>query len=401
METCFLFDCHNPTGKHRHDNLLFTKKMHLQKGKPKLLITKYSMVLAIETRSTSNAHSIRHWYIGPGVYVILLAKSVRRWRYSTQCGIHDFVIFPCYGRLYLFRTLHSIHVEHPIEIPSLSSRRSSVKWFGSKHHCFNTRYTSTYNERVIFQLLYLGVGGNPECVNINGTIQQVYPDPRFSVDAFLVFLIFLVCVSWVAFILLSNLKRFFKIDVYYEDFQEDLEHSHHNQYSKSFVVVLLIMEAVICSLTNGILTSIQPYSVLYYGNLTYHFVVTLGAISSPVGCILTSIPMKKERLPLFVSVFVGLCASLYILLSALASPNPLITFSFGSFLIVLTWIVNNMSFSYARALISKMFRSQNDSHRLLFVGGIFTQIGSAIGAFLMFYLVNYVNLFKSYEPCKQ
>lgn len=233
---------------------------------------------------------------------------------------------------------------------------------------------------------------------INGTLTPVYPSPRFTVEVFLIFLVVMVLVSWVAFLFLSNLKRFFGIELNYEVIKSGVKHSS-KQYPTWFIAVLLITEAVTCALTNGVLTSIQPYSVLIYGNVTYHFVVTFNAIASPVGCFLSAIRFKKQLPILLFTLTTAFCTATFIFLSALASPKPLIAFEFASTLIVIVWIINNLGFSYSRSVIVNLLRRQQNSNRLLFLGGVFTQIGSAVGAFVMFYVVNYTDTFVSYQAC--
>lgn len=273
-----------------------------------------------------------------------------------------------------------------------------------------------------FLALGQGVGGNPDCISINGTLHPVYPEARFSVNVFFLLLTFLAFLSWLAFFALEHLRGFFGIDVRAShtkktDSQNNWpEQSVDERVQESpsptiqtallkpriagkTILTLLICEAAICCITNGILPSIQPYSVLVYGNVAYHFVVSLSAISSASGTFLSSFLNRHHRLVLPICLTVALASALYILASALTSPSRLITGSFGSVFIVLIWMSNNCLFSFSRATIMRLLRSQPDSHRYLFLGGVFTQIGSAIGAITMFGIINYTKAFQSFSPC--
>ena len=64
-----------------------------------------------------------------------------------------------------------------------------------------------------FLALIQGVGGNPDCINVNGTLVPKYSEPQFSVNVFFILLTILVIISWIAFVFLENLKRYFDIDV--------------------------------------------------------------------------------------------------------------------------------------------------------------------------------------------
>ena len=137
----------------------------------------------------------------------------------------------------------------------------------------------------------IGVGGNPKCVNSTETNRTIaeYPEPRFSVSFFFVFLMVLVLLSWGAFLALNHLKSCQSERV--SDKEDDDRHLNrvgtgiesdssqstdhinsveikpnsesfltkpddHNISYQSFIA-LLITQAYICSLTNGILPSNQ------------------------------------------------------------------------------------------------------------------------------------------------
>lgn len=58
------------------------------------------------------------------------------------------------------------------------------------------------------------------------------------------------------------------------------------QIPKSESVSLMILLTMICILANGVFPSIQSYSCLPYGYVTYHWAVTLSAMANPSVCFL-------------------------------------------------------------------------------------------------------------------
>lgn len=211
----------------------------------------------------------------------------------------------------------------------------------------------------------------------------------------------LVILSWVAFVGLTKLKSLFHLKT---TEYEALKGYDEQQFSalplrRGSILLLLIIEAFCCTFTNGLMPAMQPYSVLSYGNLIYHYAVTMAVICSPIGVFLTSVLFVRRKVVLPFSIAIAASAATYIFISALSSPVPLVDHYLGKFFIVLAWMVHNLCFSLARSTITSIFRHEPDSHRLLFLGGVFTQLGSFLGAILMFYVVNQTNTFVSFSPC--
>lgn len=232
----------------------------------------------------------------------------------------------------------------------------------------------------------------------------MYPEPLFPVDVFFLLLCPVVILSWVAFLGLTKLKSLFPIfeTADYETLKghdEEQSSSACSPLGRGTIHLLLFIEAFCCTFTNGIMPAVQPYSVLSYGNLTYHYAVTLAVICSPIGCFLTSLLFARRKVVLPSSIVIAGLAATYIFTSALSSPVPLVDQSLGKFLVVFAWMLHNLCFSLARSTITSIFRGEPESHRLLFLGGVFTQLGSFLGAILMFYVVNQTNTFVSFSPC--
>lgn len=302
-------------------------------------------------------------------------------------------------------------------------------------------------------ILCSGIGGNPACQNtsitFNGstthTLKPIYSEPKFSVEIFLGFLFIMVCFSWISFILLNTLKLAKKELVVSTPKEEKIKssssptnfESHHSnsqsdnsislqnananvkrttnlnvetelisssksKISKETFYILLIIQAYLCSFTNGILPSIQSYSNLPYGNVTYHLAVALSVLSNPIGSFLAFYINQKHRKYLMPSLIIcgSLCAA-YIITTAASSPTPpLVNSTIGSWIIILVWVTFTCSFSFTRACIADTLRNNTSyGHKALFFCGVFTQIGSATGAIIMFILVNYTGIFVSFNPC--
>jgi len=163
-------------------------------------------------------------------------------------------------------------------------------------------------------------------------------------------------------------------------------------------VMLLFAQALICALCNGILPSIQSYASLPYGNEAYHLSVTLSAIANPLACFLALWLPSRSRHLIFLLTLAGSFLSGYVIALATLSPNPLLKDSaVGRGLIVLAQLAISALFSYAKVTIATIFR--DEGRRALVWCGAITQVGSSVGALIMFPLVNVYYVFQSNPPC--
>ena len=261
--------------------------------------------------------------------------------------------------------------------------------------------------------LVQGVGGNPECVNMTrpGTeikFETHYADPRFSSRTFFIFLGSLLFLSFLSFVSLNKLRTAkgerVKLPASTETLPTDMNAPPSYKttsgwtMSKQTYVYLLAMMAVICSLTNGILPSIQSYSCLPYGNVAYHLTVTLASMAAPLA-MCTGFVIKNPKvnwLSWFMAVVLVLSAFVFYL--AVKSPEPPLQNSWvGEFMVVLLWILVCGLGGFIKMGITTLFRP--DPGRGLYYTGIATQVGSLIGAITTFILVNNAKIFHSYSPC--
>jgi len=289
-----------------------------------------------------------------------------------------------------------------------------------------------------------GSGGNPTCqnVSVNGSweMQTVTPDPRFSAETFFDFLAGMMAVSLIAFILLNYLPQVkeehasrhqiipdesprtmrrsslisngstqessaggYTPPLQIENPEDERERSNNQPWlsrmerhmvltekqqksSKLEFFTLLAIQTYVCFLSNGAFPSIQTYSCLPYGNTVYHLAVTLHAMVNPIMAFAAFfIPCKNVR-TIGILTGVGSIFGGFILATALNSPNMLWGQEFGGFLTVTSWVVYGALFSYVKVSVFGLCRQKSTA--ALFWCGAVTQLGSAIGALLMFLLVN-------------
>lgn len=223
-----------------------------------------------------------------------------------------------------------------------------------------------------------GVGGNPECHNkTDGSGTEAFtPDPRFPVDVFFYCLFVFTLLSALAYYLLnkdlvikdakslgnesglnssSNSKStssregslFAETSVFelpsavsntINDCQDDsgnnnLERLRANSdlshegspllgMSNSVFFYLVGLQIFVCFLSNGVFPSIQSYSCLPYGNVTYHLAVTLSNMANPAVCFLAFFipPPSKRSISTIAVLSVGVSA--YVMVTAVSSPEP-------------------------------------------------------------------------------
>ena len=244
-----------------------------------------------------------------------------------------------------------------------------------------------------------GVSGNPECVN--GTFIPVTDAARFSTSTFFMFLMIMMVLSLVSFLLLHYLpttrsERVSTTPSSSTNFSDVLDKA--NQSDGSIVgdcmedvtlldmLPLLVIQCLVCCLSNGALPSIQTYSCLPYGNMVYHFAVTLNAMANPLMAFIAFFfPCNKQSM-IYILTGVGCILSGYIIATALESPEMIGGQRFGGLLVVLTWVLNGAVFSFVKVSVAGMCRTSGN----LFSCGVVTQVGSAVGALVMFLLVNEV-----------
>ncbi|XP_063225962.1 solute carrier family 52, riboflavin transporter, member 3-B isoform X2 [Bacillus rossius redtenbacheri] len=294
--------------------------------------------------------------------------------------------------------------------------------------------------------LIQGVGGNPICINetVNGSnIWTSYtPPPRFSTESFFIFLFCTLVLSNLSFVMLNNLKYLKSEKVYsstnlaykqssdstntpvpvstIQGFTMDDErlktspNDDNSSYGKAgsqddtlkpkdlsrkVYIYYLVLVSWLCFFSNGLFPGIQSYSCLPYGNVAYHLAVTLGSMANPAACFLAFFMPYSSVTATTVMGVLGTALSAFIAATALLSPTPpLVGTTGGEALIVLVWILYTGLISYIKVSVASVFR-QEDGRKLFWCGAM-QQLGSALGAILGFFLINFANIFHSYIPCQ-
>ncbi|CAG2118691.1 unnamed protein product, partial [Medioppia subpectinata] len=272
-----------------------------------------------------------------------------------------------------------------------------------------------------------GASDNPECITSTTTheVYPKYPEPRFSVGVFYGCLLCLVGLSWLSFVLLNRMSRCRKEWVLYSkksaDFKgrasgrtvstgsdvsssdasvdsspESCGHKsaqkldtepNEQTISRRTFIALLLTQAYICSLTNGLLPSIQSYSCMPYGNTAYFLAVNISSIVNPISCLIAFYVKPKWIIATLPgAIGLGTVCAIYAMVTAVLSPTPPLQHTgTGRALIVLTWVSIAGLFAYSRACIASVLRNNTAGagHKSLFFCGVFTQIGSTVGAVIM------------------
>ncbi|XP_005363236.1 solute carrier family 52, riboflavin transporter, member 3 [Microtus ochrogaster] len=156
--------------------------------------------------------------------------------------------------------------------------------------------------------------------------------------------------------------------------------------------------AFVNALTNGVLPSVQTYSCLPYGPVAYHLSAALSAVASPLSCFLPIFLPNRSLLFLGLLTLLGTGFGAYNMAMAAMSPCPILQGHWGGeVLIVLSWVLFAACLSYVKVMLGLILRDRSRS-ALLWCGAA-VQLGSLIGALLMFPLVNVLRLFSSADYC--
>lgn len=164
-------------------------------------------------------------------------------------------------------------------------------------------------------------------------------------------------------------------------------------------VLLGVTIAWIGFLQYGLLISLQSYSCLPYGTLTYNLAVCLSNVANPLTCF-TGLVFKVKSMKIILIMVIGgsLCAAYHVLLACLSPTPPLIYNNAGPFLAVTSYVLFTALFSYARLLCTSLLSDLKDK-KGLFLSGLVMQIGCLLGALLAFLLTTVFKLFHSLDPC--
>ncbi|NXD86459.1 S52A3 protein, partial [Halcyon senegalensis] len=169
-------------------------------------------------------------------------------------------------------------------------------------------------------------------------------------------------------------------------------------YSLAMLTFIYLLIAWVSALMNGVLPSVQSYSCLPYGNTAYHLTATLSAMANPLACVVAMILPSRSLFLMGTLTVAGTGFGAYNMAMAVMSPCPLLQHSqWGDATIVLSWVLFTGTLSYVKVMAGVILRSR--SHSALVWYGALEQLGSLLGALLMFPLVNIYGFFKSADYC--
>nr|XP_058895136.1 solute carrier family 52, riboflavin transporter, member 3 isoform X2 [Kogia breviceps] len=161
---------------------------------------------------------------------------------------------------------------------------------------------------------------------------------------------------------------------------------------------IYILVAFVNALTNGVLPSVQTYSCLSYGPVAYHLSATLSSMANPLACFLSMFLPNRSLSFLGVLTVLGTGFGTYNMAMAVMSPCPLMQGHWGGeVLIVASWVLFIGCLSYVKVMLGVILRDRSRS-ALLWCGAA-VQLGSLLGALIMFPLVNVLRLFSSADFC--
>lgn len=227
-------------------------------------------------------------------------------------------------------------------------------------------------------------------------------DALFSSGPFFVGIGAIMCASTVSYLCLEYLPTC-KREKIRTPTDDDDDDDHHqttgtNNRSRRLNVSLLALQGATVFFANGLLPSIQSFSCLPYGYIAYHFATNLSNIANPVACFVAYYTNRTSKTVIYMLCSICLVSTIYMLMTAFMSPSPPLQNSItGIVLTVFMWVLFFGCASYVKLSIAAVLR--NEGNRGLFFYGCITQIGSTAGALIGFYLINIVQLLKSYEPC--
>ncbi|XP_022063531.1 solute carrier family 52, riboflavin transporter, member 2-like [Acanthochromis polyacanthus] len=274
-------------------------------------------------------------------------------------------------------------------------------------------------------IVALGQGVNKlECKTVNGTVEPEYLKENFPAQNFFWFLFVMLTVSALCFLALTRrqtqppsaeppqesgstaakdgdeTERLHNGGTPVSEDQVQLEEqqSHGQTFWTPRNIYLLALLAVSNALSNGVLPSIQSFSCLPYGNMTYHLSVVLGNMANPLACFLSMFVVLRSSSGLgFLSVAGLVFASYLMALAALSPCPPLLGSPAGVALVVISWIVFIGLFSYLKAVIGTLLHEAG--HAALLWCGISIQAGSLVGALTMFPQVSVYHVFTAAKAC--
>ncbi|KAM4687939.1 solute carrier family 52, riboflavin transporter, member 3-B-like [Discoglossus pictus] len=284
-------------------------------------------------------------------------------------------------------------------------------------------------------LLALGQGvGVVSCVpinrtvangaEVNGTLIAVYAPARFPVWGFFLFLASMMGTCLLAFTILNKIplerghrepgeamkqtraeKDSWSNGVEQKpmmgeegDQERRVSQTGAGKYSWGERLFIFLVLAWANALTNSVLPAVQSYSCMPYGDHIYHLAAVFAAMANPLACGIAMYLPDRSLVKMGILTVMGTAMACYIMSMASLSPCPPLLHNYiGGTLIVLGWVLFVGVLSYVKVIIGVILR--DEGHSALVWCGAVVQLGSMLGAFTMFPLINVFTVFQSGDPC--
>ncbi|CAF0877631.1 unnamed protein product [Rotaria sp. Silwood1] len=149
----------------------------------------------------------------------------------------------------------------------------------------------------------------------------------------------------------------------------------------------------------GATPSIQSFSLYPYSIEVYHHTIIACQFAYPLMSFLgVLVPSLRSR-HIYILTVIGTGLFAYTFMAAKLSPcSPLVDQFTGRLLISFSWVLKYCVLYFIRVLLGNYFRRKS-GHRGLFWFGVLTQIGSLIGAVVIYLLTDHLHLFRERKIC--
>ncbi|VDD93816.1 unnamed protein product [Enterobius vermicularis] len=292
-----------------------------------------------------------------------------------------------------------------------------MPYMSSCNMSYLTAYFVGMGLSALFPSLISLLQGNDECVYVNGSLTKEPVPPRFGVSEYNLIMLAWLITATVSFVLLhwSPLGKEGSSEQKPTDSRPELPVDESCPLNVRFTLqerrtskmescrfgFLLFLTAIVNAQMNGIVPSIQSYAALPYSQATYHFALTLSNIASPLICFLPLLIEPTRVWSLASLTFLSSALTGVIVVLAKMSPSPVLQYSiWGKVMLVVLSVGGSALHSYLRTVFATVLqKGAENSESRLFWCGVFIQIGSFLGSFIMFPLVNIFHVFKSAPVC--
>ncbi|XP_050532235.1 solute carrier family 52, riboflavin transporter, member 3-A-like isoform X4 [Daktulosphaira vitifoliae] len=219
---------------------------------------------------------------------------------------------------------------------------------------------------------------------------------NFSSKLFFVMIGFIMCASMVSYICLEYLPICKKEKL--KTITEAVEINEPIEDKKKSRIFLLFLQGTTAFFSNGLLISFQSFSCLPYGIFAYHLATNFSNIINPVACFISLYTNRTSKNVLNILYIICKISTICLLITAFANPTPpLYNTTTGIVIIVFIWVLYFGCASYVKLSIAAILRNQGNKG--LFYYGCITQIGSASGALIAFYIINIAKMLNTFDPC--